>query len=72
MGNLLYEQNRELTAVVEQLKQERDIARSYARVLAHAYENDTRPPQAIVEAALGFPVFEAALYEPSLSKATTR
>lgn len=29
-------------------------ARAYARILAHAYTTDTRPPSDVVEAALAF------------------
>lgn len=33
----------------------RDAARADARVLAHAYRNDTRPPPDVVERALLYP-----------------
>jgi hypothetical protein len=35
---------------------ERDTARAYARILAHSYEHDSRPPSDVVERALAFPV----------------
>jgi hypothetical protein len=45
-----------LTDVTEHLLQERDEARTHARVLAHAYEHDARPPADVVKAALAHPV----------------
>ena len=41
---------------VEALEVERDNARADARVLAHAYVYDTRPPADIVKRALAYPV----------------
>ncbi len=38
------------------LKDERDDARSIARVLAHSYEHDSRPPATAVRDALAFPI----------------
>lgn len=38
------------------LTRERDYARYYARILAHSYTHDSRPPQAVVDAALAYPV----------------
>lgn len=45
-----------LRAEVERLTKERNDARGNARVLAHAYEHDTRPPANIVERSLAYPV----------------
>jgi len=42
---------------LRKLIEERDSARAIARVLAHAYTNDNRPPAAMVSEALRFPVF---------------
>ena len=39
------------------LREERDEARANAKILAHAYEHDSRPPTDVVEAALAYPVF---------------
>lgn len=38
-------------------RNERDGARAIARVLAHAYTHDSRPPAEVVADALAFPVF---------------
>lgn len=48
-------------AARETAEVERDEARAAARVLAHAYENDNRPPVFLVERALGYPVVPACL-----------
>lgn len=45
-----------LTAALDDLRAERDNARAIARVLAHSFEHDTRPPPAMVAEALAFPV----------------
>jgi hypothetical protein len=34
---------------------ERDAARAIARALAHSYVHDSRPPQAMVDVAMGYP-----------------
>lgn len=36
---------------------QRDEARALARVLAHAYQRDARPPAEVVRDALAFPIF---------------
>ena len=41
---------------VADVTNERGSARAIARVLAHAYESDNRPPQNMVREALAFPV----------------
>jgi hypothetical protein len=38
------------------LRRDRDQARADARVLAHAYEQDSRPPADVVKRALAYPV----------------
>ena len=38
------------------LEAERDEARSYARLLAHAYEHDVRPPSNVVKKSLLYPL----------------
>lgn len=48
------ERNRELVA-------ERDEARGVARILAHAYETDNRPPDQAVSLALAYPVWPDAI-----------
>jgi hypothetical protein len=35
---------------------ERDTSRADARILAHAYEHDSRPPADVVKRALAYPV----------------
>jgi hypothetical protein len=40
----------------QKAESERDSARAIARVLAHAYESDNRPPQNMVRESLAFPV----------------
>jgi hypothetical protein len=45
-----------LTACMKTLKKQRDEARALARVLAHAYEHDSRPPLHVVQEALSFPI----------------
>jgi hypothetical protein len=40
---------------------ERDEARAYARVLAHSYRHDSRPPEHVVEAALAYPAIPDTL-----------
>lgn len=42
--------------VETELRRERDEARATARVLAHAYETDNRPPSDVVARALAYPV----------------
>jgi len=37
-------------------ERERDQARAEARILAHAYQHDSRPPAAVVARALAYPV----------------
>lgn len=46
--------------LVDEFACERDTARALARILAHAYEHDSRPPEAVVQEALAFPVHGAA------------
>lgn len=43
------------------LEEERDEARGHARVLAHAYQVDCRPPGKTVKAALEYPVIPDAI-----------
>ena len=45
---------------IDAIISERDEARATARVLAHAYEHDSRPPDAVVKRALGYPVVPGA------------
>ena len=40
-------------------ERERDQARAEARVLAHAYQHDSRPPADVVARALAYPVVVA-------------
>ena len=49
--DLLDEQTRSDT-----LERERDSARANARILAHSYTHDSRPPQNVIDAALAYPV----------------
>ena len=42
----------------ERMMRERDEARGVARVLAHAYKHDSRPPQSDLDRALAYPVRE--------------
>ncbi len=44
-----------LALEIVELQRERDNARGIARVLAHSYEHDSRPPGNYVAAALAFP-----------------
>jgi len=46
----------QLVRDVKQLLEERCSARAIARVLAHAWEGDNRPPQQMVKEALGYPI----------------
>lgn len=48
-ANIALEQRRAMQA-------ERDDARAVARVLAHSYTHDSRPPQKYVDTALAYPV----------------
>lgn len=41
---------------IEKAERERDSARAIARVLAHSYTHDSRPPQHMVDEALNYPV----------------
>lgn len=41
------------------LTAERDAARENARILAHAYTHDTRPPRCVVADALTYPAVSA-------------
>lgn len=41
---------------IDKLTRERDDSRAIARVLAHSYTHDSRPPQSMVDEALEFPV----------------
>lgn len=43
----------------ESVARDRDNARAIARVLAHAYGHDTRPPPCVVEVAMAFPKIDA-------------
>jgi hypothetical protein len=45
--------------LIESLRRDLQSARSIARVLAHSYEHDSRPPQHMVDEALAFPVSES-------------
>lgn len=45
-----------LLAQVAQLTLERDDARANARILAHSWTTDSRPPARAVDAALAYPV----------------
>jgi len=45
-----------LVLELQQLKTERDQARANARILAHAYRHDSRPPEHVVEESLAYPV----------------
>jgi len=45
-----------LTTCMKALKKQRDEARALARILAHAYKQDSRPPSHVVDEALAFPV----------------
>lgn len=40
--------------------EERDEARAHARVLAHAYLHDSRPPRRVVDASLAYPAVAPA------------
>ena len=44
-----------------EVKSQRDAARAIARVLAHAYQRDSRPPAEVVRDALAFPVMPEPL-----------
>lgn len=46
----------DLEQEIETLRRERDEARADARVLAHAYTTDNRPPTDVVDRATGYPV----------------
>lgn len=50
----------ECPLVVDELRVERDNARAIARVLAHSYTHDSRPPQRMVDEALAFPARPAS------------
>lgn len=41
---------------IAEVERERDEARTTARILAHAYQHDCRPPDAAVERAIQYPV----------------
>lgn len=43
------------TLRAQRLEQERDTARANARILAHAYTTDNRPPQRAVDESLAYP-----------------
>lgn len=45
-----------LSSVVERTKQERNEARYLARVLASAWETDSRPPADVVKKALSYDI----------------
>jgi hypothetical protein len=45
----------EHSKLMAQIRRERDEARACARVLAHAYTTDNRPPARVVEQALAYP-----------------
>jgi len=45
-----------VTDHLARLKMERDNARAIARILAHSYVTDNRPPKGMAEEALKFPV----------------
>jgi len=45
-----------VTDQLTRLKMERDNARAIARILAHSYATDNRPPKGMAEEALKFPV----------------
>ncbi len=45
----------DLTAQVKALTAARDAARANARILAHSYTHDSRPPQRAVDEALAYP-----------------
>lgn len=47
---------RELEEQVAALTVERDNARANARILAHSYTHDSRPPRRVVDEALAYPV----------------
>lgn len=46
----------ECQLIIDEAIRERDEARAHARVLAHAYEHDTRPPPDVVREAMAYPV----------------
>ena len=45
----------QLRTEAQELEDQRDEARALARVLAHAYKRDARPPGDVVEQALAYP-----------------
>lgn len=47
-------------AALDKMRHERDEARSVARVLAHAYQTDSRPPHGVVRTGLAYPVWPLA------------
>ena len=47
--------------VYDRLVEERDSARAIARVLAHAYEHESRPPPHMVKEALEYPVISESV-----------
>lgn len=51
---------------------ERDEARAHARVLAHAYENDNRPPQRVVAASLAYPAIPSTIRQSSRRRVNRR
>jgi hypothetical protein len=48
---------RDLLDMLDEARDERDVAQATARILAHAYEHDSRPPEAVVAAALAYPIY---------------
>jgi hypothetical protein len=46
-----------LRAALAAMIKERDEARGNARILAHSYEHDSRPPDRVVRDSLAYPVY---------------
>lgn len=55
VDEIIWTANRAIT-LLELLRIERDAARYNARILAHSYEHDTRPPSRVVATSLDYPI----------------
>jgi len=57
----------------ERMETERDEARGNARILAHCYQTDNRPPAQVVKESLAYPVMSASvLHSRGLPQASER
>lgn len=63
--------SKDMWRLVVDLTTQRDNARADARVLAHAFESDNRPPARLVARAMAYPVIPDPLPEQPADEITS-